>query len=144
MNCGHVFYCCMFTLSFIPPFKFTMKSYFCIWQWSEVMSADAFSAFEEAGLNQEEVSPKELPEKIGLHSRVTYIHFFYYTLIYACRIQFLNKSTSPFCTWLIFLFVVPYLNDDALGHLVEDLAQCPLQCSFGCTILIPTADHLQF
>jgi len=40
------------------------------------MSADAFSAFEEAGLNQEEVSPKELPAKIGLHSLVTYLHFF--------------------------------------------------------------------
>lgn len=143
MNCGHVFYCRMYTLSFIPPFKFTIKSYFCVWQWSEVMSADAFSAFEEAGLNQEEVSPKELPEKINLHSRVTYLHFFYYSLIYAYGIQFLN-STSPYCTWWIFLFVVPYLNDDALGHLVEDLAQRPLHCIFGCTILLPTVDHLQF
>ena len=76
MNTGHALYSCVLTPLFIPPFEFILIPYFCIWQWAEVLSADAFSAFEDAGLDDNKVSPKELYGKIGLYSRVTYLDFF--------------------------------------------------------------------
>lgn len=44
-----------------------------------MLSADAFSAFEDAGLDDNKVSPKELYEKIGLYSLATYLDFFIYS-----------------------------------------------------------------
>ena len=71
---------------FTPPFfflffslvEFILKPYFCFWQWAEVLSADAFSAFEDAGLDDNKVSPKELYGKIGLHSLAIYLNNFFF------------------------------------------------------------------
>lgn len=80
MNTGHALYSCVLTPLYIPPFVFILIPYFCVWQWAEVLSADAFSAFEDAGLDDNKVSPKELYEKIGLHSllvlQLTLIFFY--------------------------------------------------------------------
>ena len=51
-----------------------------------MMAVDAFSVFEHAGLNDEEVSLKELFGKIGLHGLATYLELFYYSFIYTYRI----------------------------------------------------------
>ena len=47
-----------------------------------MLSADAFSAFEDAGLDDNKVSPKELYGKIGLHSLAIYLNNFFFCLIY--------------------------------------------------------------
>lgn len=45
-----------------------LRQIFIILQWAEVLSADAFSAFEDAGLDNIKVSLLELPRSIFLSS----------------------------------------------------------------------------
>lgn len=46
--------------SFIFMWNFILDEHCSILQWAEVLSADAFSAFEDAGLDDSKVSWKEL------------------------------------------------------------------------------------
>lgn len=58
--------------SFIFMWNFILDEHCSILQWAEVLSADAFSAFEDAGLDNSKVSWKELDTvlQLTLYNRV--------------------------------------------------------------------------
>ena len=109
MNTGHALYSCVLTPLFIPPFEFILIPYFCIWQWAEVLSADAFSAFEDAGLDDNKVSPKELYEKIGLYSLATYLDFFIYSNFIFIQIIISKLEHIIFMLHQVDLFIYSFL-----------------------------------
>jgi hypothetical protein len=65
VSCRDALYCSP-VLPITPPLDFILKAYFCIWQWAEVLSADAFSAFEDAGLDDSKVCQKMLSGRTGI------------------------------------------------------------------------------